>query len=274
MTAKDHILPENQAQEFLIQILDSIQYLHSIDIIHRDIKPENFMISFSERGVTLKLIDFGFASFCVGNRKLYDIVGSQQYMAPEMIKTYKDGSDGYDNKVDLWAAGIVLYNMLTGRQPFTGSGDELLNNIVDSEITWNGFKNKFAIELCSQLMERDPESRISAPMAKMSIWLSSPENQQTVITQFTPSSDTIKHIHDFNMLSNLRDEIWTLCLTYLTTQDVDNVLASLNSKLQDKEDKDGMNRKNVITFELFINTIQSIKEVIPDMRIKLMGINT
>jgi serine/threonine protein kinase len=272
MTAQDHILPENQAQEFLIQILDSIQYLHSINVVHRDIKPENFMISFSERGVRLMLIDFGFAAFSEENKKMFDIVGSQQYMAPEIIKTYKEGSeDGYDIKVDLWAVGIVMFNMITGRQPFNGSGDVLLDNILNGKIDWAGFKNQFAIELCSQLLERDPTKRISAAMAKMSIWVSSPENQQTVIKHFEPSSDTIKHINDFNMLSNLRDEIWTLCLTFLSNEDVDKAFTLLDNKLEAKQDNDGLNRENVITFELFVNTILSLKEVVPDMRIKLIG---
>ena len=112
-------LPENQAQEFFSQILDSLQYIHSQNIIHRDIKPENFLISVSQSsGVRLKLIDFGFSARCNEGQKLNDPVGSPQYMAPEIIKLIQTGEGGYDNKVDIWAAGVVLYNMISVRQPF------------------------------------------------------------------------------------------------------------------------------------------------------------
>ena len=275
MTAPGNHLPENQAQEYFIQILEAIQYLHSMNIVHRDIKPDNFLISFSENcGVRLKLIDFGFAVILEENKPLRDVVGSQQYMAPEIINILLSNEGEYDFKVDLWSAGVVLYNMIVGRQPFQSQGEELCKNILNKEVVYGeAFKNETLIDLLKQLLNKNPKERISANMAKLSLWLSCPENQTTVIKPFLPSTETIKHLNDFNLLSDLKHEIWTLSLTYLTLKDIDTIKEIVKKRINEiKHNDDTLNVRNVITCDVFINSALSVKELCPDLRIKMNGI--
>jgi calcium-dependent protein kinase len=85
-------------------------------MIHRDLKPENLLCEDTDDGsIQIKLTDFGFACKVAPGETMDLSLGSPLYMAPELIlrKTY-------DNKVDVWAVGVILYILLTGIPPFIG----------------------------------------------------------------------------------------------------------------------------------------------------------
>uniref|UniRef100_UPI00358ED8AC uncharacterized protein n=1 Tax=Myxine glutinosa TaxID=7769 RepID=UPI00358ED8AC len=85
------------------QMADAFEYLHSRNIVHRDIKPQNVL--YSNKGI-VKIIDFDNAAAFIDGQKLYDVCGTQDYMAPEITK------HGYEGPpVDVWALGI-LFNAL------------------------------------------------------------------------------------------------------------------------------------------------------------------
>jgi serine/threonine protein kinase len=116
-------IPEEIAIDFLIQIFEVIDYLHNVvNIVDCDIKPENFVIIFNkEKGnkPILKLIDFGNVRRKPMNKKrLYNFVGTKEYMAPEALE-----NGGFNEKVDVWAAGIIMFNLLTGADPFISPND-------------------------------------------------------------------------------------------------------------------------------------------------------
>jgi len=96
----------------IISILRAVLFLHSSNIIHRDLKPENILFSNTEDFTSVKLIDFGLSVLGKKNEKYR--VGSPYYMAPEMI----DGN--YSKASDMWSIGVIIYLILTGRQPFEG----------------------------------------------------------------------------------------------------------------------------------------------------------
>lgn len=136
MNSPEHKINETSCAELFMQMVSAVQYLHDEkDIVHRDIKPENFLMK--QEGSTLKviLIDFGFAMKCKEGEFLYDKVGSLQYMAPEEL----EDDSKHDRRVDYWALGVVLFNMLSGKQPFSRrDGDEaLVNNICDVNINFD-----------------------------------------------------------------------------------------------------------------------------------------
>jgi serine/threonine protein kinase len=136
MNMPDHKIPEASCAELFSQMIYAIQYLHEEkDICHRDIKPENFLMK--QEGTSLKviLIDFGFALKCPEGEFLKDRVGSLQYMAPEQLEE----ESLHDRRADYWALGVVLFNMLTGKQPFSRKdGDEaLINNIIKGKINFD-----------------------------------------------------------------------------------------------------------------------------------------
>lgn len=99
-------LPEKIALRFFYQVALAINYLHDQRIIHRDLKPENLLLD-SEFNV--KLCDFGWSCHLPNREMRRSICGTVEYMCPEILN-----SQFYDDKVDIWALGILLYEFLFG----------------------------------------------------------------------------------------------------------------------------------------------------------------
>ena len=88
--------------------------------MHRDIKPENILLSVDEDGeiLDLKLADFGMVCE-FGQQQVIDEFGTMGYQAPEVILRRK-----YDEKVDNWSLGVLLFNLVTGKMPFAGKNEK------------------------------------------------------------------------------------------------------------------------------------------------------
>lgn len=108
--------PPDEAVQLISRIADGLAYCHENGVIHRDLKPENILITTSGQPV---ILDFGLALTKGGKRVTYanlsSTAGTPEYMAPEQV----EGQRG-DGRTDLYALGIMLYEMLTGSPPFTG----------------------------------------------------------------------------------------------------------------------------------------------------------
>jgi len=153
-------LPLDITIELTEQILSILIYLHyEMKIIHRDLKPENFLITIDEKNnIQIKLIDFGMSTFYVQGKKLYDYLGTPNYAAPEIVL-----EDGYNEKVDIWALGVILFNMLTGFEPFKGRNEiELENEIKCKEIEFDLIENEDMKNLCKKMLNRVDYNRINA----------------------------------------------------------------------------------------------------------------
>jgi len=88
--------------------------MHNLNIMHRDLKPENMLCETGHDGqIVIKLTDFGFSTHYNNNAKETLSLGSPLYMAPELCK-----EEAYDNKVDVWAVGCILFVLLSGMPPF------------------------------------------------------------------------------------------------------------------------------------------------------------
>jgi serine/threonine-protein kinase len=107
-------LPQHEALDIICQVLSALAYAHAHSVIHRDIKPDNIHIL---PGGHIKLADFGIARLTEEIALTGDgqIFGTPSYMSPEQIV-----GKGIDSRSDLFSAGVVLYEMLTGRKPFIG----------------------------------------------------------------------------------------------------------------------------------------------------------
>ena len=100
---------EKNMCQIIQQLLKALSFIHSKNIIHRDIKPENILFSDKKNYSSLKLIDFGLATFCKQDNKS---VGTALYMSPETI-------DGNSTPLsDMWSLGVIVYQMITGKLPF------------------------------------------------------------------------------------------------------------------------------------------------------------
>lgn len=112
-------LPLIEAIEVVLQVADVLANAHEKGVIHRDLKPENIMIRRGIRGVHAKVLDFGIARLMDAGTKLTvagAIAGTPRYMSPEQV----EGKD-VDARADIYSLGIVLFEALTGRQPFDGT---------------------------------------------------------------------------------------------------------------------------------------------------------
>jgi serine/threonine-protein kinase len=162
-------LPPERAVKITLGLLSALEYIHSHGIVHRDLKPENIMVN-AEDGI--KLIDFGIAAKAGARRltfaKLSQIMGTPEYISPEQVK----GKRG-DGRSDIYALGVMLYEMLTGKPPFQGPNpfaimnDRLLNNPIPPREIDPSISPQLQ-EVIYRALERDPKNRYAT--AKEFAW--------------------------------------------------------------------------------------------------------
>ena len=157
-------LPADIVIDLLIQIFGVVDYLHSVKgIMHRDLKPENFMIKIDAYNKPkIKLIDFGFATYIPKNgEKIREYLGTREYAAPEILE-----ETGYREKVDEWAIGVIMYNMLTGFEPFKGeTPSEIKDSVLYATIKFDKIEDVDLRDICSKLLNRFVAKRITCKEA-------------------------------------------------------------------------------------------------------------
>ena len=159
---EQRLLPPERAVQIAIAICDALDYIHRNGVVHRDLKPENIMVDDQDN---VKLIDFGIAGQAGARRltfgKLSQVMGTADYISPEQVK----GKRG-DGRSDIYALGVMLYEMLTGKTPFTGSNpflvmnDRLLNNPIPPRELNSAISPQLQ-EVIYRAIEREPHNRYS-----------------------------------------------------------------------------------------------------------------
>jgi len=153
-------LPPDRAVRIATGIAEALDYIHTHGVVHRDLKPENIMVDSQDN---IKLIDFGIASNQGARRltfaKFSQTMGTPDYISPEQVR----GKRG-DPRSDVYALGVMLYEMLTGKVPFSGPNpfavmnDRLLNNPVPPR-ELNPEISPQLQEVIYRALERDPRNR-------------------------------------------------------------------------------------------------------------------
>ena len=156
-------LPLEQTVSILLQMCDVLEYVHKHDVVHRDLKPENVMID--DRG-RIKLIDFGIAASAGARRLTFanfsKTMGTPDYISPEQVK----GKRG-DVRSDIYALGVMLYEMSTGALPFSGPNpfavmnSRLLNSPVPPR-ELNPEVSPQLQEIIYRALEREPKNRYAS----------------------------------------------------------------------------------------------------------------
>ena len=159
LSAEKKLSPE-RAVKIALGIADALGYIHRHGVVHRDLKPENIMVDGDDR---IKLIDFGIAGKEGSRRltfaKLSQVMGTPEYISPEQVK----GKRG-DGRSDIYALGVLLYEMLTGKAPFQGPNpfaimnDRLLNNPIPPREIDPTISPQLQ-EIIYRALERDPKNR-------------------------------------------------------------------------------------------------------------------
>lgn len=162
-------LPIERAVDLTKKICDALDYIHRHGVVHRDLKPENIMVDDEDH---VKLIDFGIAGHEGSRRltfaKLSQLMGTPDYISPEQVK----GKRG-DGRSDIYALGVMFYEMLTGKVPFQGPNafaimnDRLLNNPIPPREIDPSIPAELQ-EIIYRALERDPKNRYAT--AKEFLW--------------------------------------------------------------------------------------------------------
>jgi serine/threonine protein kinase len=162
-------LPIERAVDLTKKICDALDYIHRQGVVHRDLKPENIMVDDEDH---VKLIDFGIAGHEGSRRltfaKLSQLMGTPDYISPEQVK----GKRG-DGRSDIYALGVMFYEMLTGKVPFQGPNafaimnDRMLNNPIPPREIDPSIPAELQ-EIIYRALERDPKNRYAK--AKEFLW--------------------------------------------------------------------------------------------------------
>lgn len=148
-------LPSKKEIKYVMrQLVEAINYVHKKNIAHRDIKLENILI---DEDFNIKLTDFGLCGVKKNKYDMFDTtLGTVRYTAPELL----EGS--YNESVDIWGIGVILFMLLTGSFPFDGSSKaKIFLRIKEKKLHYSKYNlERKDIKLLKALLEKDPADRI------------------------------------------------------------------------------------------------------------------
>jgi serine/threonine-protein kinase len=177
----------------MIELLDALDFAHEAGIVHRDIKPGNVMVDVNGRA---KLTDFGVARVAepanpAEATRLGAIVGTPSYMSPEQVQ-----GQPVDRRTDIFSAGIILYQFLTGQKPFEGTQFVLQQKIVMEDPVWPSaivqvppeFDRVVARALAKEVEQRYQHAREFAAALKRILEGKPPEDPDEVLSHPLPAA--------------------------------------------------------------------------------------
>lgn len=159
---KEKGLSESRSWHYFTETCLGIKHLHDNEIIHRDLKPENILIDYYDH---VKICDFG---WCVKSTEVRTtFCGTLDYMAPEMLL-----NEGHSYPVDLWALGILLYELLHGYAPYNAKKDsEKRQQIIANEISFAPGVPTLAKSLILKLLKSSPKERLTMDKVLSHPWI-------------------------------------------------------------------------------------------------------
>jgi serine/threonine protein kinase len=145
-------LPPAAARFYLAQVVLALGHVHAAGIAYRDLKPENLLLGADGY---LRLVDFGFAAELAPGEKSFALCGTPEYLAPEVIF-----SRGHDKGVDYWALGVLAYELLCGRPPFTAADPlAIYKRVAAGDVTLPAHLSGPARDLLRNLLVADTTRR-------------------------------------------------------------------------------------------------------------------
>ena len=202
-TKKDKVKNLELIKKLIIQTIEIIKYLHSLNIIYRDIKPENLLL---DKDYNIKLCDYGWATYITPGKYLTVYCGTPEYVSPEMLKKYP-----YNEKVDIWALGVLIFELVFGYAPFASNfNEDRYNNIKAGKINWpndlNNNEYNDIKDLIEKILKINPKERISLDEIENHSWLKSTFlkmkiNKQTNDT-FENNNMSQTEIYKTNIMNN------------------------------------------------------------------------
>jgi len=179
-TLSEHIvnhglLKEEMGREVFYQICDAVNYLHNtMQLVHRDLKTDNILVTAwpkdapPDQPLTIKLGDFGLARSYCSTRQIFQVAGTMNFMAPELLSD----ETGYGRGVDMWSCGVILFYLLNGGLPFRAKKRGTLKMEIQSGVyKFRRHPSKACEDLVGRLLCIDPLRRITVKEALAHPWM-------------------------------------------------------------------------------------------------------
>ncbi|XP_069940898.1 myosin light chain kinase A isoform X3 [Cherax quadricarinatus] len=185
-------LPEATAKFYFFQLSHAVKYLHTRNITHRDIKPENILLATDEAYTRIKLTDFGLSKLAADASQMTTFCGTPTYIAPELLQF---GGLSYNNKVDLWSLGVVLFVSLAGYPPFYSDDDGRLRYKIKNAVfnfnnsLWTEISDE-AKDLITKLLVSEPSQRLDIEETLRHSWLQDGEMQRRALSFLEKDSNS------------------------------------------------------------------------------------
>ncbi|KAJ8376527.1 hypothetical protein SKAU_G00071070 [Synaphobranchus kaupii] len=171
---REEAFKEGDVKRLMRQILEGVAFLHSSDVVHLDLKPQNILLTREDPLGDIKIVDFGLSRMVNSNQELREIMGTPEYVAPEILNY-----EPISTATDMWSIGVLAYVMLTGTSPFLGDNKQetFLNisqiNISYTEEELEGLEQP-AIQFMKSLLIKEPQRRATAGECLQHPWLQPP----------------------------------------------------------------------------------------------------
>ena len=231
---------EKEACHIFKQLMSAIAYCHSQGIAHRDLKPENILFLNRNPDSPIKVIDFGLSKIFGNyynkiNNKMNTKVGTAYYVSPEVLAGI------YDEKCDIWSAGVILYILLSGVPPFNGPNDnEIYKKIVNKKFEfpdkyWANISND-AKDLINKML-CEPIDRLTAQEVMQHVWVDKNAPNSTGYID----NLNINHLKKYCIENKLKKAV----LTFIATRLKDNEIEHLKEVFNELD----LNKDGILTFE-------------------------
>ncbi|CAM9864535.1 unnamed protein product [Ectocarpus sp. 13 AM-2016] len=154
---------ERRAAQYVKEVADALSYCHSKHVIHRDIKPENLLVGHNGE---LKIADFGWSVHAPSNRR-QTFCGTLDYLPPEMV----EGKE-HNEAVDIWALGVLMYELLVGNPPFDAQGHSATyRRIINVDLRYPSHVTPEARDLIGRLIRKKPSDRLPLERVPQHPWI-------------------------------------------------------------------------------------------------------
>ena len=256
-----NLYSEKQAANIFKQMMSAVSYCHSQGICHRDLKPENILFLTKDEDSPIKVIDFGlskiFGDVAKNNKQvkksMQTRVGTAYYVSPEVLK------GDYDEKCDIWSAGVILYILLSGDPPFNGENDnEIYRAIAKKKFSFPDKEWKNISEDAKDLIKHmicEPDKRYTAQQVLNHKWVThlAPNAKESLL------SINVENLKNYTKQNKLKKAVLTFIASRLGENDV-KVLKEIFQNLD--SNKDG-----TLTLDEIKKGIEQLKN--PDFKVDI-----
>lgn len=198
-------LGESESRDITFQVCEAMAYIHSLGVTHRDLKPENILLT-KDTPPMVKVADFGLAKAVDSLTMLRTMCGTPTYLAPEVV-SQEPGNEGYQQVVDSWSVGVIVFSMITNASPFQEpSNTDVKMRILNRRIEWSILKERNISNECQQfiiaLLQIRPQVRMTLTDALSHSWMAPLADQSEFSkSHLAPPSDPAPLDRDMSMQS-------------------------------------------------------------------------